>query len=336
MRVLVTGVSGYLGGRLARRLGEAGHTVRGFVRDPARWRERPPGAETAKGDVTDMSALRAAARGCQVVVHAAALVKVWDRDKSRFTEVNVGGLRHAAEAAAAVQAPLYYVSSFMALGPTDGRTFDEETPRATGDAHNQYEKTKWAADVLARRLAGEGQAIVRLYPGVIYGPGTRTAGNHVATALVQHAQGKLPGLLGPGDRRQCFAYIDDVVAGVAAAIERARPGSAYILGGENRTVAELFRIFEAASGIPAPRRRIPYALAGLVGRGQRLWAEISGREPELTDEVVEIYRHEWAYSSARAERELGYQITPFAEGIVRTVAWLRATGAIPGAAPART
>ena len=66
---------------------------------------------------------------------------------------------------------------------------------------------------------------------------------------------------------------------------------------------------------------------------QRLWAELTGREPELTDEVVEIYRHEWAYSSARAERDLAYRITPFAEGVVRTVAWLRATGALrPGSA----
>jgi farnesol dehydrogenase len=266
-------------------------------------------------------------------VHAAAHVKVWDRQKSRFTEVNVGGLRHAAAAAASAGAPLFYVSSFIALGPTDGRVFDEETPRAAGEAHNQYEKTKWAADVLARRLAGEGQRIVRLYPGVIYGPGALTAGNHVSGILVKHARGQLPGMLGPGDRRQCFAFVDDVADGVAAALERARPGSAYILGGENRTVAELFRVFEAASGIPAPRRHIPYAVAGFLGRVQRLWGELTGREPELTDEVVEIYRHEWAYSSARAERELGYRITPFAEGVVRTVAWLQATGALgPGRA----
>src|SRR6185436_10970394 len=110
--------------------------------------------------------LRRAAEGCGALVHAAAHVKAWDRDKSRFAEVNVGGLRHAADAAAASGAVLLYVSSFIALGPTDGRVFDEETPRATGDAHNQYEKTKWEADVLARRLAAEGRRIVRLYPGV--------------------------------------------------------------------------------------------------------------------------------------------------------------------------
>ena len=329
MKVLVTGVSGYLGGRVGVRLARGGHSVRGFLRDASRWRARPPGAEAVEGDVTDAAAFRRAAQGCQAIVHAAAHVKVWDRHKTRFAEVNVGGLRHAADAAAEAGAVLVYVSSFIALGPTDGRVFDEETPRAAGDAHNQYEKTKWEADVLARRLAGEGRPVVRLYPGVVYGPGALTAGNHVTRILLQHAQGKLPGLLGPGDRRQCFAYVEDVAEGVAAALERARPGSAYILGGENRTVAELFDAFQAATGIAAPKRHIPYGVAGVVGRAQRLWAELTGREPQLTDEVVEIYRHEWAYSSARAERELGYRITPFPEGVRRTAAWLRETGALP-------
>ena len=231
MKILVTGVSGYLGGQVGVRLARAGHRVRGLVREPARWRSRPPGAEAVQGDVTDPLAFRRAAEGCQAIVHAAAHVKVWDRDKRRFAEVNVGGLRHAVDAAASAGATLVYVSSFIALGPTDGRVFDEETPRAAGDAHNQYEKTKWEADVLARRLAGDGRPIVRVYPGVVYGPGALTAGNHVAQALLQHAAGKLPGLLGPGDRRQCFAYVEDVAHGVALAVERARPGSAYILGG---------------------------------------------------------------------------------------------------------
>ena len=84
MKVLVTGVTGYLGGRLGQRLAEAGHTVRGLARDPARWRERPAGAQAVRGDVTDFGSLRDAVAGCEAVVHAAAHVKVWDRRRHRF------------------------------------------------------------------------------------------------------------------------------------------------------------------------------------------------------------------------------------------------------------
>ena len=74
--------------------------------------------------------------------------------------------------------------------------------------------------------------------------------------------------------------------------------------------------------------KIPYAIAGLIGKMQRWRAEMFGTEPELTDEVVRIYAHEWAYSSKRAEAELGYRITPLADGVAKTVAWLRARGAL--------
>lgn len=326
MRVLVTGATGFVGGRVAGRLAQAGHEVRGFVRDPARWTGRPAGAETFVGDLRDAESVRRAAEGCDAVFHAAALVKMWVPDRRQFDRVNVQGLGHVIEAVRRTGARLAYVSSFMALGPTDGDPHDEETPRSTMDFHNDYERTKWVADQMARHLATTGFPIVRIYPGVVFGPGALSDGNHVVHLLLQHARGKLPGLLGPGDLRQCFAFADDVVEGAAAALERARPGSAYILGGENRTARELFAAFERATGIAAPRRRIPFALAGLVGRLQRWRAALLHVEPELTDEVVGIYRHEWAYSSERAVRELGYRITPFEEAVATTVDWLRREG----------
>jgi farnesol dehydrogenase len=326
MKVFMTGVTGFLGGRLARRVAEAGHEVRGLVREARRWHQKPENAEAIVGDVTDAEAVRDAARGCDAVLHAAALVKMWAADRRRFDRVNVQGFTHVSEAARAADARLVYVSSFLALGPTDGAVFDETTPRATMELHNDYERTKWVADQMARHLASEGFPIVRLYPGVIFGPGELTHGNHVVNLLLQQASGKLPGMLGSGDLRQCFAYVEDVVEGALSALERAEAGSAYILGGENRTANELFAFFREASGVPEPSRKIPFALASAIGRWQRWRADWFGSDPELTDEVVRIYRHEWAYSSARAERELGYRITPFDEAMRRTVAWLRETG----------
>ncbi len=330
MKVLITGVTGYLGGRVAERLAAAGHEVRGLVRDPARWKRRPEGADAFAGDVTDAAAFARAAEGCAAVVHAAALVKNWVRDRGEFDRVNLGGFRNAVLGARAAGAKLLYTSSFIALGPTDGATFDEDTPRASVRFHNDYERTKWAADQAARRLALDGFPIVRLYPGVVYGPGELTAGNHVVELLLQHARGRLAGYLGGGDLRQCFAYVDDVAAGFATALERAAPGSGYVLGGENRTARELFAALEEATGIAPPRRSVPFWVAGLIGKLERWRAWLTSVPPGLTDEIVEVYRHEWAYSSARAERDLGYRITPLREGIARTAAWLREIGELPG------
>jgi farnesol dehydrogenase len=330
VKVLVTGVSGFFGGRVAEGLAAAGHQVRGLVRSAPRWGSPPRGAEVVVGDVTDDVAVRRAAEGCEAIVHAAAHVKVWARDREEFDRVNVGGLRRVASAAEKGGWKLVFISSFIALGPTDGKTLDEETPRDPSPPHNDYERTKRAADLLARELATGGTPLVRLYPGVLYGPGALTAGNHLVNTLLQHARGKLPGILGAGDRRLCLTYVDDAVRGVTTALERAAPGSAYILGGQNRTLRDLFAVFAGATGIAPPRRKIPYAAAEVIGKLQRWRADWLGIEPELTDEVVRIYRHEWAYASARAERDLGYTITTLEDGIARTVRWLREQGHLPG------
>ncbi len=329
MKVLVTGVTGFLGGRVAGGLADAGHAVRGYARDPERWSARPEGVDAASGDVTDPTALRKAARDCEVIVHCAALVKLWVRDRREFDRTNLEGLRNVVDAAREARARVVYASSFIALGPTDGRVFEEDTPRPVSHFHNDYERTKWLADQRARHLAADGFPIVRLYPGVVYGPGTLTAGSHVVRLLLQHARGRLFGMLGDGDRRLCLAYVNDVVAGFVAAVERAADGSGYILGGENRTTRELFEAFYAASGIVPPRRRIPFWIAATIGRLQRWRAVMTGIEPELTDEVVGIYRHEWAYSSARAEKELGYRITSLEQGMRETTEWLRRIGELP-------
>ena len=329
MRLLVTGTTGFLGGRIAERLVAAGHEVRALVRDP---RARPAsscGAEPILGDVTDRESVLRAARGCEAIVHAAALVRVWVPDRRAFDRVNVEGFEAVAQAAHERSARLLYVSSFLALGASSGAPRDETATAAPGSWHNDYQRTKAEADRRARALGQAGRDIVRVYPGVVFGPGRLTAGNHVVRLLLAHARGELPGLLGRGDRRQCLAFVDDVAEGVRLALALARPGSGYVLGGENRTPRELFRAFARASGIAEPKRRIPFAVAALVGRLARWRAERSGVEPALTDEVVRIYREEWAFTSASAERDLGYRITPFDEAMRSTVEWLRSIGEIP-------
>lgn len=331
MRILITGVTGFLGGRLAADLARRGHRIVGLVRAPGTWTDRPDGAEVRVGDVTDANAVRDAMRGCEAVIHAAALVKLWVPDRTEFERVNVGGLQHVLAAAETERARVLWSSSFFALGPSDGTVLDEDSERRTERFCTDYERTKHAADRVARAVDPAKVDLVRLYPGILYGPGSLTQGNYLVQLFRQHAAGSLPGLLGRTDLRQCYAFVDDVVDGFARALERAPAGAGYVLGGDNATVADLFACFERETGIGPPRWRIPYGLATWIGRAQRWRAEWFGKEPELTDDVVEVYRHEWAYTSERAVRELGYRTTPLSEGVARTVAWMKAQGLLAGA-----
>lgn len=330
MKAFVTGGTGFLGGHIVETLVAAGFEVVALARRAEDAERLPTGVRLHVGDVTDLASLERGMEGCGAVFHAAALVKRWARDPREFDRVNIEGLGNVLRAASrAGVRKILYTSSFIALGPTDGITADEDYEPGPRILHNDYERTKWAADRFARVKAREGEPLVVLYPGVIYGEGRLTDGNIIAQAVKKHLEGKLPGTIGPGDRRQCFTYVKDAAEGHLLAFQKAEYGSRYILGGENRTVRELFSLVEKASGTPPPRRKIPYAIAGMVGLAQRLRAYLTGREPELTDQEVGIYRHEWAYSSERAVRDLGYRMTPLEEGVARMVAWLR-----PGA-PAR-
>jgi len=325
VRVLLTGATGFLGERVAAALLAAGHDVVALAREPAR---APRGTTPLRGDLLDGESLARAVRGVDAVVHVAALVKRWVRDRTLFDRVNVEASQQLLDLALAAGVPRFlYCSSFMALGPTDGFVGDEDTEHP-GDPRNDYERTKLVSDRRMRERQRRGDPVVILYPGVVYGPGRMTDGNILAGAARDLLRGRLPGTIGPGDRRQCLAFVEDVARGFVLALERAAPGSRYVLGGENVTVREALGIMAEAGGVPVPRRAIPYGIARALGRFLRWQAYLTGIEPMLTDEEVEVYRHEWAYSSARAERELGYAITPVREGLSRMVRWLTEEGIV--------
>jgi nucleoside-diphosphate-sugar epimerase len=323
VRVLLTGGTGFLGKNVARRLARDGHTLRVLCREASRLDGLPDGIEVARGDVTDPDSLRRAAEGCGAVVHMAALVKMWVPDRERFDRVNVSGLRNALQAAREAGARLLYTSSFIAVGPAGPVPADESRVHPGDRFRNDYERTKAAADTVAREAAAAGGDVVILYPGVVYGPGDRTDGNLVVQMLDDHLRGRFPGIIGPGDRLWSYAYVEDVADGHALALARGRSGERYFLGGENVDMNGLFETLREVAGVAPPRRHIPYAAAAALGYSLYLWAELTGRPPLLTHEVVGVFREHWAYSSAKAERELGYRSRPLAEGLRRTVEWLR-------------
>jgi farnesol dehydrogenase len=323
VRVLLTGGTGFLGKNVARALAARGHEVRALARPGSNLVGLPPRTEVARGDVTDAGSLRRAAEGCDAVLHMAALVKMWVPDRSRFEAVNLGGLRNALAAASGAGARLVYTSSFIAIGPTGSEPADEGRIHPGTSFRNDYERTKALADAVAREAAASGQDVVMLYPGVVYGPGDLTDGNLVVKMIADHMGGRFPGIVGPGDRSWSYAFVEDVAEGHALALEKGRKGERYFLCGENVAMTGLFETLRDVAGVAPPTRHIPYAVASALGFALYAWAELTGRDPLLTHEVVNVFREHWAYSSAKAERELGYRPTPLREGLRRTVEWLR-------------
>jgi NAD+-dependent farnesol dehydrogenase len=314
VRVLVTGGTGYLGRAVVRALAARGHDLVIFAR--AASRSGLPGV-LIDGDVRDRAAVEQAAAGCDAISHSAALVSIWRRRSEDFDDVNVGGLRNVMAAAAALHIPrVLYTSSFVALPPR-GRT----APLAAND----YQRTKVAADRLADEAVRDGQPLIRVYPGVVYGPGTMTEGNLVGRLIADHLKHKLPGLVGP-EHHWSYAYVDDVAAGHCAALERGRIGGRYALGGENAPQRRVFEIVQQLTG-RRPPVRIPFAAADALGALEEFRVSLFGGTPLLTRGAVEIFRHDWPLDSSDAIGELGYTLTPLIDGVARTLAFIRAGAA---------
>jgi NAD+-dependent farnesol dehydrogenase len=310
MKVLVTGGTGYLGRAVVRALAARGHELVVFARTAAG--SGLPG-RLVDGDVRDLDALERAATGCDAVSHSAALVSIWRRRPADFDEVNVGGLRHVLAVARARQIPrVLYTSSFVALPPR-GQTAPIEA--------NDYQRTKVAADRAADEAVRDGAPIVRVYPGVVYGPGSLTEGNLVGRLIGDHLKHKLPGLVGP-ENPWSYSFVDDVADGHCVALERGAIGGRYALGGANATQQRVFEIVRQLTG-RRPPPRIPFPVATLLGAAEELRVSIFGGTPLLTRGAVEIFRHDWSLDSSDAIRDLGYTVTPLTDGVARTLESIR-------------
>ncbi|MEX2272790.1 MAG: NAD-dependent epimerase/dehydratase family protein [Vicinamibacterales bacterium] len=319
MRVLVTGGTGYLGTAIVAALERRRHEPVVFARKPA------PGINAIAGDVTDAAGLARAARDTDAICHSAALVSIWERDRRRFHDVNVGGLRHAIAAArSAGHDRFVYTSSFLALPPRGA---------SAPIRGNDYQRTKAEAARVADEAARAGFPITRLYPGVIYGPSTarspeqitKSPDHQITKSAVRQSDlvGRLirdqiahamPVMVG-GDRIWSFAWIDDVAEAHVAALERGG-ADALMLGGENLPQRRLYEIVRDETGARVPRE-LPAAIARIAGAVETGRAWLTGRPPILTPATVAIFEHDWPLDSTAAENALNYSVTPLVEGVRR-------------------
>jgi len=319
--LLLTGATGYLGSGIARELIARRRPFRVLVRDADRlgFDAARCHCEVTQGDLRDGDALRRALKGMDEVIHTAALVKIWVRDRSEFRRINLNGLQNLLQVAeqAGVKR-VVYTSSFLALGPSADVNANESLHNP-GPYSDAYEESKALALQWLRGKEGRRFPVIAMFPGVIYGPGRQTEGNLVGGMIDQYLAGNFPGLLGDGEQRWSFSFIDDVVKAHLTALEIGKPGKEYILGGDNRSLNTFFRILADFTHVRRRVRHLPFALGKFIGATEVLMARAFGFHPQITPGVVEIFKHDWVYSSAKAIQDLDYWVAPLEEGLLKTL-----------------
>lgn len=320
---LVSGATGFLGGRLALVLKEHGGDVRALARpDRDVSRLEAGGIAIAVGDLGDADSLARAAAGRQVVFHTAGCVGDWGA-AGEFWRANVEGTARVIAACRKNRVRrLVHVSSLTVLGlPRDGARVDEETPPAAPGA-DPYSASKIAGEELVRRANGQdGLETVVVRPGVIWGPGDTTFLPRFSALL---RRGRMA-LIAGGRNRVGLSHVENLIQGMllAASIPAAAGQVYHITDNEEITAAEAFRLLAAALGIPPPRRSLSFAAALAMASVMEAWARMRRQEapPVFTRYGVRLLASDCDYDIGKARRELGYRPTvTFRQGIAALAA----------------
>ncbi len=328
-RVLVTGATGFIGANVARLLLERGEDVRVLVR-PASDRGNVAGlpVEVAVGDLRDPEAVRRAVRGCRRVFHVGADYRFWARDPREIYRSNVEGTIHVMDACLAEGVErVVHTSTVGTIGLAAlPAPCDETTPLLEGQLTSHYKRSKLEAEKAALAYVARGLAIVVVNPSAPVGPWDRKP-TPTGQLIVDFARGKLPAIVDTGLN---IVHVRDVAEGHLLAAERGRVGERYILGHRNMTLAEIVAELAEITGRPAPRLRLPYAVAwtaGAVSTAVSTW--ITHRPPAVALEAVRMARRRMFFDAAKAVRELGLPQTPARAAFEDAVAWFEGQGLVP-------
>jgi len=324
MKVLVTGATGFIGRQLTLALATAGYEVKALCRNTDHpYLIKHSNIEPVLGNILYKQSLARAMDGCTQVYHTAAMAKMWCRNPSDYHETNVIGTRNVLEIAAQTGIEkIVYTSTCGVWGPTIKHPMTETDPRICGFPI-AYERTKYLAELEVQNSVRQGLNVVTVNPSRVYGEGPVTDSNTVAKMVSGYLKGTWRFIPGNGEQVANYAFLDDVVAGHIAAMNKGLTGERYILGGHDISFNDFFRTLEQVSGKHPGMIRIPLKAIELYSRLQWLKTRLTGLPPVFLPEFAQRLRYDQKYSSDKATTQLNYQITPFAEGLRKTVDYLQ-------------
>ena len=325
-RALVTGGNGFVGCHVVRALLQEGRAVRVLLRAGADVRTlRGLDYEPFIGDLRDADAVARAAEGCDEIYHIAADYRLWLLDEAPMYATNLEGTRNVLAAARrSGVARVIHTSTVGTLGIPADAPGREDVPVSLEDMVGAYKRSKFLAEQAALEAARAGVPVVIVNPSTPVGAFDYKP-TPTGRIIVDFLNGRMPAYLDTGLN---LVDVEDVAQGHLLAAERGKVGEKYILGGENLTLGEVFQRLAALSGVPAPKLRIPYALAyGFALGAEAVARTITKREPRASLTEVRMARKRMFFDSSKARRELGYTPRPVDDALARAIAYYRESGA---------
>ena len=322
---LVTGASGFIGGRIVHALAKRGEPVRILVRPGANLRGIAGLTyEHHEGDLLDRDSLARAVKGCSKVYHAAASYKLWARDPQLVYQTNVEGTRNLIEMASENKVErIVYTSSVATIGVPEQGLGTEDTPVQLDDMVGDYKRSKFMAEEAAIQLIHQGAPVVVVNPTFPVGEGD-VKPTPTGKVIIDFLQKKMPSYL---DTAMNVVDVDDVAAAHLLAAEKGKVGDRYILGNHNMSLKDLLVLLAEITGLPAPRVKLPYyPVLGLAYLDAALARVIPSREPRIPPAGVMMSRKKMIVDSSKAIKELNLPQTPVKVTLEKAVAWFRSHG----------
>ena len=314
-----------LGSNLVRELLDRNYEVRAFIQ---KGKSSPSlkglPIEFSEGDLLDKISIKEGMRGCDYLIHVAAVTSVWPSKGTIYHKVNVEGTENIIETAIE-----HKVKRMVHVGSASSFGFGEQhnpgtetTPYKSGKYGLDYIDTKREGQFRVEKAVKEkGLQAIIVNPTFMIGPydSVPNAGKVILGLYEQKSPGYSPG-------GKNWVYVKDVAKGIANALTMGRIGESYILGHENLSFKQAFEKISKVIDKPFPSFAAPAPLVKLAGRIGSLSAAITGKAPIVSYKMAWISCDGHYFSPAKAVKELDLPQTPIEVAIKDAFDWFKENG----------